>query len=195
MRNGSYATARDALKAMRDAHAAGDPYDFVIADYRMPEMDGASLAKAIKADPALRGAIFIMLTSVGNWRDQAQASQDCVDACLVKPVRHTRLMTTLATSWADTRQAAVRPVQPPPAAAHVSGEFTGRGARVLVVEDNAVNQKVAVMLLARLGIRADVVDGCRERCSKAGMDDFVAKPVQIDALARALRRWLPQPQG
>ncbi len=249
MRNGSYATGQDALEAMRDAHAAGDPYDFVIADYRMPGMDGASLAKAIKADPALRDAVYVMLTSVGNWRDQTQVSKEHVDACLVKPVRHTRLMTTLATLWAETRQAAppAQPEQRPAVSVHVSGEFAGRGLRVLVVEDNPVNQKVAVMLLARLGVRADVaghgreaveltraipydlvlmdcqmpemngyeataeirrregsgsrlpivaltadvVDGCRERCTAAGMDDFVAKPVQIDALARALRISLP----
>jgi PAS domain S-box-containing protein len=250
MRNGSYASAQDALQAMRAAHAAGDPFDFVIADYRMPEMDGASLARAIKADPSLRDAVFIMLTSVGNWRDQTQTSQDFVDACLVKPVRHTRLMTTLATAWAGKRQVPVKPVQATPAGAHVSGEFAGRCVRVLVVEDNAVNQKVAVMMLAKLGVRADVaghgreaveltrtipydlvlmdcqmpemngyeataeirrregpgarlpivaltadvIDGCRERCTEAGMDDFVAKPVQIDALARALRLWLAQPK-
>ena len=255
MRNGSYATAQEALEAMRAAHAAGDPYDFVIADYRMPGMDGAALAKAVKADPALRDALYVMLTSVGNWRDETHVSKDCVDACLVKPVRHTRLMTTLATLWVEKRPGAsaasaiVRESPPTPAGAPVSGEFAGRGVRVLVVEDNAVNQKVAVMMLAKLGVRADVaghgreaveltrtipydlvlmdcqmpemngyeataeirrregsgsrlpivaltadvIDGCRERCTAAGMDDFVAKPVQIDALARALRLWLARP--
>jgi PAS domain S-box-containing protein len=251
MRNGSYATAQDALDAMRDAHAAGDPYDIVIADYRMPGMDGASLAKAIKADPALRDAVYVMLTSVGNWRDQVQTSKDSVDACLVKPVRHTRLMSTLATLWAEKRQAAgstlpIASEVPSPASTNASGEFAGQGVRVLVVEDNAVNQKVAVMMLARLGVRADVaghgreaveltrmipydlvfmdcqmpemngyeataeirrlegsgrhlpivaltadvIEGSKERCTEAGMDDFVPKPVQLDALARALRLWL-----
>jgi PAS domain S-box-containing protein len=265
MRSGSYATAQDALDAMRDAHAAGDPYDFVIADYRMPGMDGASLAKIIKADPALRDAVYVLLTSVGNWRDQTQMPTDSVDACLVKPVRHTRLMSTLATLWGDkcpapsstlpnanevsSLPAVGHRVERPPTT-HVSGEFAGQGVRVLVVEDNAVNQKVAVMLLAKLGVRADVaghgreavdltrmipydlvlmdcqmpemngyeataeirrregsgprlpivaltadvVEGARERCTGAGMDDFVPKPLQIDALARALRLWLARPR-
>ena len=157
MRNGSYAAAQDALDAMRDAHAAAIPRPIVIADYRMPGMDGASLAKAIKADPALRDAVYVMLTSVGNWRDQVQTSKDSVDACLVKPVRHTRLMSTLATL--SGREASGRGVHAPDRLrsavtchTNASGEFAGQGVRVLVVEDNAVNQKVAVMMLARLGV-------------------------------------------
>ena len=266
MRNGGYATASDALSAMRSAYMTGDPYHIVIADYQMPEMNGVQLATAIKADPALRDVVFIMLTSVGQWRDSGDdRHDDCVDAALVKPVRHTRLMGTMAAAWAkrvlgkpDQPAAQPHPVehraaaQPTPTtavrtAAPEGGEFAARGVRALVVEDNAVNQKVAVMLLGKLGVRtdvaghgreglemvrmmpydivfmdcqmpemngyeasaeirrldtaaarvpiialtADVVEGARERCAAAGMNDFIPKPLQMENLARALRVWLP----
>ena len=69
MRNGSYATAEEALSAIQTAQASEDPYHVVIADYQMPGLDGAALAATIKAEPALRDIVFIMLTSVGHWRE------------------------------------------------------------------------------------------------------------------------------
>ena len=87
MRNGSYASAEEALHAIREAQAAGDPFDLVIADYQMPGTDGATLAAAIKADPALSGMVFILLTSIGHWRELRGLEGTSVDACLVKPVR------------------------------------------------------------------------------------------------------------
>jgi CheY-like chemotaxis protein len=248
MRNGSYATAEDALAALRTAHADGDPYQLIIADYQMPGIDGAALAEQVKSDPALRDAVYIMLTSVGHWKEHAQLRGQHIDACLLKPVRHTRLMSTLAAEWARrTAPATPAPTEPVSRVTATSaGEFAPLGARVLVVEDNAVNQKVAVMLLAKLGVRADVashgreaiavlqrvpyslvlmdcqmpemngyeatseiraqsglnqsvpiiamtadvIEGSRERAISAGMNDFVAKPVEIDELTRALKKWL-----
>jgi PAS domain S-box-containing protein len=263
MRNDCYATAEEALHAIRTARADGDPYQFVIADYQMPGMDGAALAAAVKTDPELHNLVYIMLTSVGHSKAQTDLWGDSVDACLVKPVRHTRLLTTLAVEWAK-RNAGVEGRVPehrqPPAvpapqpatddrsgsqgASPAAAEFSG--TRVLVVEDNAVNQKVAVMLLAKLGVRADVaghgrealemlrmlpydvvlmdcqmpemngyeattairqlkgacarvpiiamtadvVAEARDRCMQVGMDDFIAKPVNVEALTRALRTWL-----
>ena len=102
MRNGSYASAEEALHAIREARASGDPYNLVIADYQMPEIDGATLAAAIKADSALDGIVFILLTSIGNWRELRSLEGTSVDACLVKPVRRAKLMETLATAWAKS---------------------------------------------------------------------------------------------
>jgi CheY-like chemotaxis protein len=79
IRNGSYATAADALPGVRAAQQAGDPYDFVIADYQMPEMDGAALAAAIAADSNLDRPAFILLTSVTRAKplpDFKQAGPD-----------------------------------------------------------------------------------------------------------------------
>jgi CheY-like chemotaxis protein len=259
MRNGSYATAELALEAVRLAHAAGDPYQVVIADYHMPGMDGVTLAATLKAEPAFRSVLYVMLTSVSHWKDYHARPDAYVDACLVKPVRHARLMDALAAGWTAKTMAAGRTGGPPTtrplrdsraggasAVNDPAALFAGTGVRALVVEDNAVNQKVAVMLLGKLGVRsdvagdgreavemlrlrpydvvlmdchmpemngydataeirrmdgargqvpviamtADVMEGSQELCFAAGMNDFIAKPVDADSLARALQRWL-----
>jgi len=105
MRNGSFASAEQALTAMHVARLSGDPYQIVIADYQMPGIDGSTLAAMIKADSGLQDAVFIMLTSIGHWSEVRELAGESVDACLVKPVRHTQLMNTLATAWAKKRQA------------------------------------------------------------------------------------------
>ncbi len=169
MRNGSYATAEEALHAMREAQTAADPFDLVIADYQMPGIDGATLAAAIKADPALSGTVFILLTSIGHWRELRDLEGTSVDACLVKPVRNAKLMETLAAAWAKKHPLRIEPssriaAQSSLVALSKGVEHPGGGSevRVLVVEDNTVNQKVALTILAKLGIRADVASDGRE---------------------------------
>ena len=99
MRSGSYASASEALEALQTAQAPNDPFHFVIADYQMPGIDGASLATVVRANPSMRDVVFIMLTSVGNCRQFGGATAGRIDACLVKPVRNSRLMDTLVTIW------------------------------------------------------------------------------------------------
>jgi len=162
MRNGSYATGEDALAALRAAHEAGDPYQIVIADFQMPGIDGAALAAAVRSDPALRDVVYIMLTSVGHWKEHSLMRGQSIDACLLKPVRHTRLMNALSTEWARKAAPASPAAMPAAPAVQGAGELSALSARVLVVEDNVVNQKVAVMILAKLGVRADVAPHGRE---------------------------------
>ena len=161
MRADAFVSAADALRALREASAAGNPYDLVIADYQMPGLDGADLAAAVRGDERLRDTVYVMLTSVGHAREIEGVRRGHVDTCLVKPVRYERLMHALATAWTRRRGGATRL----PAAAVTAdgaGEFAAAGAHVLVVEDNAVNQKVAVRQLAALGVRADVAVNGRE---------------------------------
>jgi signal transduction histidine kinase/DNA-binding response OmpR family regulator len=170
MRNGSYATAEEALDAVREAQAAGDPYDLVITDYQMPGIDGATLAATIKAEPTLRRIVCILLTSVGNWREFRGLESTSVDASLVKPVRRSKLMDTLATAWSKCHPstglaalASLKQAQNEGSLAALRLSISGGSEpRVLVVEDNAVNQKVALLMLDRLGIRADVAGNGRE---------------------------------
>jgi len=253
MRNGSYAGARQALQAMREAKAAGDPYQVVLLDYQMPEMDGATLAAAIKEDPLLSNALVIMLTSIGHWREVRHMQGASIDACLVKPVRQSLLQNTLATAWSKkqlsgftTQTRALQEIAE--LKSHLAGTFVGAPVRVLVAEDNAVNQKVAVRMLERLGLRpdvagngrealqmcamlpyalifmdcempemdgyaataeirkrqgsdgrvaiiamtADAMDGARERCLAAGMDDYIAKPVRLGEMIESLKKWVPK---
>jgi len=253
MRNGSFAGARQALQAMREARAAGDPYQVVLLDYQMPEMDGATLAEAIKGDPLLSDTLVIMLTSVGHWREVRHMQGASIDACLVKPVRQSQLQNTLATAWSKKQQSgfATQTKALGEIAAlksQFAGIFAGALVRVLVAEDNAVNQKVAVRMLERLGLRpdvagngreavelcsllpyalifmdceipemdgyaataeirkrqgsngrvaiiamtADAMEGARERCIAAGMDDYIAKPVRLGEMIESLKKWVPK---
>ena len=192
MRNGSYARAEDALEAIRSAQAAGDPYDFVIADYQMPGMSGAALATTIKSDSTLRQPVFILLTSVSYSRHARALEDSGIDACLVKPVRHSKLIGTLAALWTARRPLPrTEPVphtqrSQPVENAHLmprslhalqertTGIFEGPCVRVLVVEDNAINQKVAVMLLGKLGVQADVAANGLEGLHKLRLTHYHA---------------------
>jgi CheY-like chemotaxis protein len=109
----------------------------------------------------------VLLTSVGAWNEVRHVQGASIDACLVKPVRQTQLLNTLVTLW--SKRLGKTPGNAGPAPDRTrdmkSGEaglFTGRGLRVLIAEDNIVNQRVAVRMLQRLGLEADVVSNGRE---------------------------------
>jgi len=170
MRNGSYATGSEALQAILTAQATGDPFHIVIADYQMPELDGASLAAMIKANAATKDIVIVILTSVGHRGDlMKESNASHIDACLVKPVRHSLLLDTVATAWSRRLQAAAAP-QPEAGfqkslgalRTSVAGKFADYSLRVLIAEDNIVNQRVALRMLERLGVRADVAGNGRE---------------------------------
>jgi CheY-like chemotaxis protein len=159
LRNASFSTAEETIRQLHLARAAGDPYHFVIADFQRPGMDGATLASTIKKDPAIRDTLVIILSTIADW--QQIRGMQCVDACLVKPVRQSQLFDALVDAWArklPRAQAAgtarvvacleSAAVARPPVPEH-------SGLRVLVAEDNAVNQIVAIRMLQSLGVRAD----------------------------------------
>jgi PAS domain S-box-containing protein len=170
MRNGNFAAGEEALEALRAAQEEGDPYQVAIVDYQMPTMDGATLAATIKADPRIKDTVVVMLSSIGNWSEVRRLEGASIDACLVKPVRNSQLLNTLVNVWsrqverstqeralAQLQQATAQPARPT-----FAGKFAGLSVRVLVVEDNVVNQKVAARLLERLGLRADVAANGKE---------------------------------
>jgi signal transduction histidine kinase/DNA-binding response OmpR family regulator len=162
MRNGSLASGEHAVETLRQAQASNDPYHFAILDYQMPGMDGATLAAAIKNDPKIRGTVVILLTSVGHWSEVRPMEGACLNASLVKPVRQSQLLNTLATAWSKRLHAAFPDdagISPEKATGGPAqdGRFAGRGVRVLVAEDNVVNQKVARRMLEVLGVRVDLV--------------------------------------
>jgi signal transduction histidine kinase/DNA-binding response OmpR family regulator len=164
MRADSPTEGSNALDELRTAAAARDPYSFVIFDDAPPGIVG--IAAAIKGDPALSENIIIALTSIGvrtEWKDSQPA---VIDSYLVKPVRQSRLMNTLAECW-------TRHTEPRPTGAAIPVEvvpvMSANPLRVLVVEDNAVNQRVAVKLLERLGFRADLAADGREAVEMSGL--------------------------
>ena len=249
MRGEAFETARESLNALRLAVDGGDPYRIVISDYQMPETDGATLAAEIKADPGLEGLVVIMLSSIGHRKEAKGLAGDSVDAYLVKPVRPSKLLSTLASTWANKHKTTPMTGSLAALRESVSGRFADARARALVAEDNPVNQRVAMRMLEKLGIRADVAANgreavemfktipydiifmdcqmpemngfeaatrlrqlagpgrrvpivaltaeasadCREECIKAGMDDFLAKPVKLESLVMALEKHLRIP--
>jgi PAS domain S-box-containing protein len=171
MRNGSFASGEQALEAVKAAQRSGDPYQIVIADYQMPGIDGATLATAIKLDPAIRDTVIVMLTSIGDWNTAKQTEGADIEAFLVKPVRHSQLLNTITDAWSKrcrttlTGRLEPEPIERKAIASHrarVEAQFADVPVSVLVVEDNAVNQRVACRMLERLGIRADVAGNGKE---------------------------------
>jgi len=171
MRSDSLPSAARVVEVLRDAHAAEDPYQFVLLDYQMPDIDGVTLAAAIKSDPSLSDTAVVMLTSVGHWKEVRRMEGQGVDACLVKPVRQSQLLNALTALWTKRLSpAVVKPPEPEKTDKTAVAEvFAGFSIRILVAEDNVVNQKVAVRMLQRMGLRADVAANGLEAVQMYGL--------------------------
>jgi len=219
---------------------AGELFDVAILDMHMPEMDGVALARALRPLPAGASLPLILFTSLG--RREARAEDEGFAAYLHKPIKPSQIFDALVSVLADqpihvaARGATGRELDPDLAERHP--------LRILLAEDNVVNQKVALRLLAQMGYRADVaangleaieavarqtydvvlmdvqmpeldgfeasreinrrwpggqrprivamtanaMQGDRELCVAAGMDDYVAKPIRVEELVGALGR-------
>jgi CheY-like chemotaxis protein len=164
---------------------------------QMPEMDGMTLARAIKADPAIASTHLIILTSMGSMHSQEELRAAGVDAYLVKPVKQSRLFDCLVTVLGRAAAEHVftkpakdeRPERAPPEMAHVNR------ARILLAEDNIVNQKVALAQLRGLGFTADAAANGHEVLSalKQVAYDIILMDCQMPEMdgyeaARAIRQ-------
>ncbi|WP_051551625.1 response regulator [Nocardioides sp. URHA0020] len=240
MRAFAVSSAAEALTALRDAAALDDPFEVALLDLRMPDVDGLQLAHQVRRDPALSGLQMLLLSSDDVSRQQVADAG--IRTSLSKPVRQVELHDALL-GVLSPRPIAVARARRPGAAPNLD-------LRVLVVEDNAVNQMVATGLLESLGCTVDVaddgiaaverlsgphgyavvfmdcrmprldgfdatrriraqepagqrvpiiamtasaLDGERERCLEAGMDDYLTKPVDAGEVERALRTWAELP--
>jgi CheY-like chemotaxis protein len=169
LRNDSSRSARDALKLLRGAQSAGDPYQIAILDQQMPSMDGEELALTIKADVELKNTVLVLLTSIGVRGDAVRMKKAGFSAYLTKPARESQLRNALITVWgnrkcAPSSQFVTRHSLAEENATISAGEPAQPifRARVLIVEDNAVNQMIAARLLEKLGCRVDVAANGRE---------------------------------
>jgi two-component system, sensor histidine kinase and response regulator len=125
----------------------------------MPEMDGMTLARAIKGDPALAGARLIVLTSFGQAFSPAEVNQAGIEAYLVKPVKQSRLFDCLASAMGNVvvENSGFRPNTLVPAVVGSKPRLPLQKMRILIAEDNSINQQVALGHLRSLGYRADAV--------------------------------------
>jgi signal transduction histidine kinase/CheY-like chemotaxis protein len=164
MQKGSAGSGHEALEILRAAAAEGKPYDLALLDMQMPEMDGMTLARAIKADPAIASARLIILTSMGHMHTQEELKAAGVDAYLVKPVKQSRLFDCVISVLGHVAAEHVftSPAKDEPAADEPDELASSRQARILLAEDNIVNQKVALAQLRGLGFSADAVVNGRE---------------------------------
>jgi CheY-like chemotaxis protein len=176
LRYGSFASGEDALMALHEAQAAGDPYQIALVDHQMPGMDGEMLGRAVKADPALKETILIMLTSSGQRGEAKRMIEAGFSAYLIKPVRPSQLKEVLQSAWGSTgRRPLQRPTLQGPAGRGLETAPTSKTrddairARVLVVEDNVVNQKVAVRMLEKFRCRVDVAANGHEAVAMTEM--------------------------
>ncbi len=147
----------EALGVLLDQLARNSPIDLVLVDFQMPVMDGVKFAKFVKADLRIAETKLVLLTSVGQRGETRHLQRFGFAGYLVKPVKPARLLDCILLVFAGPVDGA--PEQPEPfITRHTISESRGNTKfRVLVAEDNVVNQKVARGILQKHGFRVDVV--------------------------------------
>ena len=154
-------SAAAALEKLRAADDEGDPFTLALLDDQMPEVDGESLGRQIKADDRLKGVGLVMLTSAGRRGDAKRLERTGFAAYLVKPIKQSLLFDCLRTIVGRGHEVHV----PAPRAIvtrHSVAENYRRRVGILLAEDNDVNQVVALRMLDRLGYGAHAVANGRE---------------------------------
>jgi CheY-like chemotaxis protein len=173
MRAEEASSGEEALRMVAAAAAEGDPYRLICLDHLMPGMDGADTVRALRKTGGGAELAIVLITSDYTRKENIRMGEAGGDACLLKPIREAVLLDTVQRvlgnrvagmtppMWTRYPASQVLAVQPAPAS-----RFDGR--RVLLVEDNAVNQKVGSALLAKVGCRVDVAANGREALEMSG---------------------------
>jgi signal transduction histidine kinase/CheY-like chemotaxis protein len=157
---------RAALQALEVAMSTGRPFPLILLDGQMPEMDGFTLAERIKKDPNLVGATIMMLTSAGHLGDAARCRELGISAYLVKPIRQGELLEGICNILHLSTQK-----EAPLITRHTLREDRNR-SRVLLVEDNAVNQTLALRLLEKRGYIVSIAGDGRKALAALENETF-----------------------
>ncbi len=246
-RNSEAPDAKTALETLHAATAEGDPFRIAILDMHMPGMNGETLGRKIKENPEIRNTTLIMMTSIGNRGDARRLEDIGFSAYLTKPLKQSQLYDCLLTVYCGKKRSPDKD-EKRIVTRHTLAENRRHKVRILIVEDNIVNQKVAMKMVEKLGFRADAVadgwealqaletipydlvlmdcqmpeldgyeatrrirnpqtpirnpkipiiamtahamQGDREKCLNAGMDDYISKPVNANALCDVLDKYI-----
>jgi CheY-like chemotaxis protein len=174
MKPASAAGGMEALAVLRQASERGDPFALVVTDCHMPEMDGFDLARRIRNSPHLTDAVVMMLTSGVQMGDTQRCRELGICAHVTKPVRRAELKSAISKALAPARKPAVD-ARPIGVQAAPPMEFTaGSSMRILLAEDNIVNQRVALRILEKHGHRVTIANNGREALRAFDQHDFDA---------------------
>ena len=161
----SVSNGQQALEKLRASGKAGQSYDLAIIDQNISDMEAYALAERIKADPLLAGIRLILLTSLGHRGDAQKAQQAGFIGYLTKPIHQSQLYRCIAMAMGRMTANEGQLSSPPSEiiTRHTLNEQDSlERRRVLLAEDNLVNQKVAVRMLGKLGYQVDVVENGKE---------------------------------
>jgi PAS domain S-box-containing protein len=166
MRPATIADGVSALIELERATDSGDPFSLILVDGNMPEMDGFALAERIKTMPACGGATIMMLTSGGQRGDAARCRELGVAAYLVKPIRQGDLLNAILEALGTV------PIKKAPLISLHTLPTSQRRLRILLAEDNSVNQRLAVRLLEKRGHSVAVANNGREALAALEKEPF-----------------------
>jgi signal transduction histidine kinase/DNA-binding response OmpR family regulator len=164
MRPTTVENAAAALEALESAYRCGEPFALVLLDAHMPEVDGFMLAERIHEHPDVTGATVMMLSSASQPLESRRCQKLGLAAYLTKPIKQAELYRAILAALGSPE---LRPQSPPPLARR-----GGRALRLLLAEDNLVNQKLAVRLLEKQGHTVVVAANGREAVEAAGRQPF-----------------------
>ncbi len=198
-----YAEAKnsaDAQEKLRQAAAAGDLFDITILNMPQPAMNAGDFCREIKADKDLSATKLVLMTPIGNRGDTARFQESGFSAFLTKPVKQALLRdclrSVLGLQTAEKREAKAQIIT-----RHSLSETEKKGIRILLTEDNLVNQKVALLHLKKMGFHADAVENGAEALKKLQTTQYdlvlmdCQMPVMDGFVATREIRKLPSPVG
>ena len=184
-----------ALDLLRQMVADKSPIDMAIIDFMMPEMDGETLGRTIKDDPLLRSTYCVLLTSRAMRGDAANAREAGFDAFLTKPIKPSQLLKALCATFEREPAPTLDRLRKEPLTRHHLSENQKQRIRILLAEDNAINQKVALHMLDKFGYKAQAVSNGKELLERLvlGSYDLILMDIQMPVMdgyetTRAIRK-------
>ncbi len=239
-------SGKEGLEELRLACRENRPYDLVLLDMQMPEMDGRDVLREIKSDTSISDVKVIILTSLGRVSDAKQMKTIGCDAYLFKPVKQRQLFDTIVNIYRTDFSDEMKAIREEQEKQELSEQIRNNSSiRILLAEDNPINRKLALKILNKANYQVDAVEngrqaletlkrkhydlvlmdvqmpemdgykatrtirqssekwsnipiiamtahamqGDKEKCLNAGMDDYVTKPIKTEILFKVLGKW------